>query len=125
MGIPQSEEPRYAAYIDTLAIRLAQRALGVEVTLFQACSARNAGHMENAIYSGYFDEKCHFIWLNHANSGAHFLRKPLIFIGWRMSPLSPVDISFPPKSPGSTGAFLWLFFCSTWNMAKLIHSFIA
>jgi len=91
MGIPQSEEPRYAAYIDTLAIRLAQRALGVEVTLFQACSARNAGHTENAIYSGYFDEKCHFIWLNHANSGAHFSRKPLIFIGWRMSPLSPVD----------------------------------
>lgn len=93
MGIPQSEEPRYAAYIDTLAIRLAQRALGVEVTLFQACSARNAGHTENAIYSGYFDEKCHFIWLNYANSGAHFSRKPLIFIGWRMSPLSPVDIA--------------------------------
>lgn len=122
MGIPQSEEPRYAAYIDTLAIRLAQRALGVEVTLFQACSARNAGHTENAIYSGYFDEKCHFIWLNHANSGAHFSRKPLIFIGWRMSPLSPVDISFPPKSPGSTGAFYGCFFVprGTWR-----NSFIA
>jgi hypothetical protein len=82
MGIPQSQEPRYAACIDTLAIRLAQHALGVEVTLFQACSARNAGHTENAIYSGHFDEKCHFIWLNHANNRAHFARKSLILLRW-------------------------------------------
>lgn len=47
--------------------------------------------MENAIYSGHFDGKCHFIWLNHANNGAHFSRKSLIFIEWRMAPLSPVD----------------------------------
>lgn len=57
---------------------LSQHATGVEATLFQACSARNAGLTENAIYSGHFDGKCHFIWLNHANNGAHFSRKPLI-----------------------------------------------
>ena len=91
MGIPLSQEPRYAACIDTLAIRLAQHAPGVEATLFQACSARNAGHTENAIYSGHFDGKCHFIWLNHANNGANFSHKLLIFIEWRMPDLSPID----------------------------------
>ncbi len=78
MWIPQSYEPGYAACIDTLAIRLAQHALGVEATLFQACSARNAGHTENAIYCGHFDGKCHFMWLSHANDGAHYFRKSLI-----------------------------------------------
>jgi len=36
------------------------------------CSALLRGLTENAIYSGHFDEKCHFIWLNHANNGAYF-----------------------------------------------------
>lgn len=72
MGIPQSQEPRYAACIDTLAIRSAQCPRGLVAVVCQACRARKAGRTGNAIYSGHFDGKCHFIWLNRANNGAHF-----------------------------------------------------
>jgi len=54
-------------------------------------------------------EKCHFIWLKHANNGAHFLRKSLIFIKWRMSRLSPVDTQSSQKeNPGLAPGFLFL-----------------
>jgi len=32
------------------------------------------------------------MWLNHANNCAQFARKSLIYIEWRMTGLSPVDI---------------------------------
>ena len=92
MGIPLSQEPRYAVFFLQIGNPFSPVPTWLsECAFFQACSARKAGRTENVIYSCHFGGKCHFIWLNHANNGAHFLRKSLIFIKWRMPRLSPVD----------------------------------
>lgn len=81
-GFPRAAIPSNLGFIDRLSIRLSQRVSDLKVAIRLACSARTVGYAENAIYSGHFDGKCHFMWPNHANSGAHLSRKLLIFIGW-------------------------------------------
>jgi hypothetical protein len=44
------------------------------------CSAFLRGLTENAIYCGNFGGKCHFMWLNHANNGAHYFSQVIDLI---------------------------------------------